>query len=100
MMGYCVVNWSASGEDWQGDPAAVVTERIVTEIQRGGIILLHDGWRPSHNQVDWQPENDLFQDRSPTIEALPTIIEHLQTEGYEFVTLPEMIRIGPLSSRI
>jgi len=96
IMGYRVVTWSVSGKDCLGDPAPVVTERILAEIQPGGIITLHDGWEPPHNQVEGQPEHNLFQDRSPTIEALPTIIEHLQTEGYEFVTLPEMIRMGPL----
>jgi peptidoglycan/xylan/chitin deacetylase (PgdA/CDA1 family) len=96
MMGYAIVNWSASGEDWQGDSAPVVAERIVADIQPGGVILLHDGIEPPPYQAKWRPGDDLFQDRSPTIKALPMIIELLHSQGYRFVTLPEMIRMGSL----
>ena len=99
VMGYAAVHWSASGNDWRGDSAPVVAERILADIQPGGIILLHDGWEPPPYQTEWQPEYDLFQDRSPTIEALPMIIEPLQSQGYQFLTLPEMIRRGPLAKQ-
>jgi peptidoglycan/xylan/chitin deacetylase (PgdA/CDA1 family) len=94
--GHAVVTWSASGDDWQGDPATVVAERILMGVQPGGIVLLHDGWEPPAYQTEWRPEYDLFQDRSTTIEALPMIIEPLQSQGYQFVTLPEMMRMRPL----
>jgi peptidoglycan/xylan/chitin deacetylase (PgdA/CDA1 family) len=97
MMGYAIVNWSASGEDWQGNPAPVVTERVLADVQPGGIILLHDGLEPPPHQAEWRPGDDLFQDRSATIEALPMIIEPLQGQGYQFVTLPEMICMGSLA---
>ena len=97
MMVYIVVTWSASGDDWQGGPTPVVTEHILADIQPGGIILLHDGWEPPPYQTEWQPEWDLFHDRSPVIEALPMTIKPLQSQGYQFVTLPEMIRMGPLA---
>lgn len=99
-LGYAVVNWSASGEDWQGDSAQVVAGRILADIQPGHIILLHDGWEPPHTQTKWQPEYDRFQDRSPTMEALPILISRLQSAGFRFLTLPEMVvRLGPLVSR-
>lgn len=97
LMGYAVVAWSAAGYDWQGDSASQVAQRILTNIQPGGIILLHDGWEPPHDQLEWRPEYDLYRDRLPTLEALPMMIEALQRQGYQFVTLPEMIRMGPLS---
>jgi len=93
MMGYAAVNWSVSGEDWQGDPASTLAARILADIQPGSIILLHDGWEPPPSQLEWRPEYDRFQDRSPTIEALPMIIESLQSHGYQFVTVPEMLRM-------
>jgi peptidoglycan/xylan/chitin deacetylase (PgdA/CDA1 family) len=73
IMGYAVVAWSASGDDWQGDPASAITERVLASIQPGGIILLHDGWEPPAHQPEWRPEYALFQDRSPTVEALGRI---------------------------
>ena len=98
-LGYAIANWSASGEDWQGDSAQVVAGRILADIQAGHIILLHDGWEPPHTQTEWQPEYSRFQDRSPMMEALPIIISQLQSAGFRFLTLPEMVRMGSLVSR-
>jgi peptidoglycan/xylan/chitin deacetylase (PgdA/CDA1 family) len=97
VMGYAIVNWSASGEDWRGDPAPVIAERVLADVQPGGVILLHDGLEPPPHQGEWRPGDDLRQDRSATIEALPIIIEPLHRQGYRFVTLPEMMRMGPLA---
>lgn len=99
LLGYQVVNWSVSGEDWNGEASPLLAERVLRNIQPGGIILLHDGWEPSPHQTESKPENDLFQDRSPTIKALPMIIEPLQRQGYQFVTLSEMIRMKPLTKQ-
>jgi peptidoglycan/xylan/chitin deacetylase (PgdA/CDA1 family) len=97
ILGYAIVNWSASGDDWQGDSASVVTERVLASTQSGDIILLHDGWEPPAHPTEWRPEYDLFQDRSPTVEALRMIVESLQNQGYQFVTMPEMIHRGRLA---
>lgn len=94
LMGYTVVHWSASGEDYQGDPASLVVERIVADVQPGGIILLHDGWEPPPFQTERQLEVHQCSDRSPVIDALPRILESLQKRGHQFVTVPEMIRMG------
>lgn len=96
MMGFSIVNWSASGDDWQGDPAGAVAERVLADVQPGGIILLHDDVEPPAHQVGWQPADEPLRDRSPMVEALPMIIEPLQSQGYRFVTLQEMIRMAQL----
>ncbi|MCC7355152.1 MAG: polysaccharide deacetylase family protein, partial [Anaerolineae bacterium] len=62
MMGYAIAHWSVSGEDWQGDPAPVVADRILADVRPGGIILLHDGWGPEHQQTEWQPKHGLLKD--------------------------------------
>jgi peptidoglycan/xylan/chitin deacetylase (PgdA/CDA1 family) len=98
-MGYSIVNWTASGDDWQGDPAAVVTQCVLRDLQPGGVVLLHDGLEPPPHQAQWQPADHALRDRSPTIEALPMIIEPLRSQGYKFVTLPEMIRTWPPDRR-
>ena len=95
LLGYTVVNWAASGDDWNGDPASRVAERVLADIQHGGIILLHDGWEPPAGQIKLGPEQERLQDRMPTLQALSSILEHLQGEGYEFVTVPEMLRVAP-----
>lgn len=95
-LGYEVVHWSAEGDDWKGDPAPLLAQRILSQLHPGGIILLHDGWEPPPHQPEHQPEYKLFQDRRPTIEALPMIIEPLLEQGYQFVTMPAMIQMGSL----
>jgi len=46
------------------------------------IILAHDG-EPCHPI-----------DREKTIQALPILVEGLQKQGYQFVTVPELLKLG------
>jgi peptidoglycan/xylan/chitin deacetylase (PgdA/CDA1 family) len=74
------IMWSVTGYDW-GAPLAEIIERKVTRQIRGGdVILLHDG---DHRQMG--------ADRSQTVLATDRLIDRYKTEGYEFVTIPEMI---------
>jgi peptidoglycan/xylan/chitin deacetylase (PgdA/CDA1 family) len=84
-LNYTVVTWS----DMTNDYAAMTTtgeivSRIVRKARPGCIIDLHDGKDEFHGI-----------DRSNIIQALPTIIERLQDEGYRFVTLPELLHTAP-----
>lgn len=75
-----VIGWSVDSLDWQEDPPEVITSRVVDNIQPGSIILMHDGAEPSG-------------DRTNTIKSLRQIIPALQEQGYEFVTVPELLNI-------
>lgn len=79
-MNYYVIGWSVDSLDWQEDPPEVITSRVVDNIQSGSIILMHDGAEPSG-------------DRTNTIKSLRQIIPALQEQGYEFVTVPELLNI-------
>ncbi|MCG7346134.1 polysaccharide deacetylase family protein [Sporosarcina sp. ACRSL] len=79
-MNYYVIAWSVDSLDWQEDPPAVIASNVVDNIHSGAIILLHDGAEASG-------------DRTNTIEALRQIIPTLQEQGYEFVTVPELLNI-------
>ena len=72
--GYTLVLWSVDSQDW-----AASGERIIRNTLRnakpGGIILFHDGI-----------------ESIPTSRVLPTIIDRLREEGYEFVTVGELLR--------
>lgn len=94
LFGYSPVHWSVSGDDWRGDPAPLVVERVLADTKPGAIILLHDG---SETKTGRHPPS---QDRWPTVNALPLIIEELQNRGYGFETLTEMLRTRPLVKRI
>ncbi|KMK75208.1 polysaccharide deacetylase family protein [Alkalihalobacillus pseudalcaliphilus] len=79
-MQYRVIAWSLDSLDWQEEPSDVIANRVIDEIEPGAIILMHDG-------ADWDG------DRTFTIEALREIIPTLQAQGYEFVTVPDLVGI-------
>lgn len=79
-MNYLVIGWSVDSLDWQEDPPEVIASNVLGITHPGAIILMHDG-------ADWDG------DRTNTIEALKQIIPTLQEQGYEFVTVPELLNI-------
>ena len=72
--------WNVSGQDWKGHAADEIKHRIHRQIRGGDVILLHDG---SHT--------GLGADRSQTILATDLLIAEAKSEGFEFVTIPEMM---------
>ena len=91
-MGYSLVNWSALGNDWLGDDATAVANRVIGGAYPGCIALLHDGCGPAHPIAGMQ---GISTDRMPTVQAVPMIVERLRDEGYRFVTLPQMSSEAP-----
>ncbi|WNF38921.1 polysaccharide deacetylase family protein [Bacillaceae bacterium IKA-2] len=79
-MDYSVVVWSIDSLDWQEDPPEVIADNVLNNIHPGAIVLMHDGG-------DWDA------DRTNTIAALRQIIPALQKQGYQFVTVPELLNI-------
>lgn len=79
-MQYSVIGWSVDSLDWQEDPPEVIASKVLDNVQPGAIILMHDG-------ADWDGS------RTNTVESLKQIIPTLQEEGYEFVTVPELLNI-------
>jgi peptidoglycan/xylan/chitin deacetylase (PgdA/CDA1 family) len=83
------VMWNVTGYDWNAPPAAVIEKKVASQIRGGDVILLHDG---GHKQ--------LGTDRSQTVIATDQLITRYKTEGYEFVTVSQMMqkhgaRVGP-----
>ena len=66
-LGYDTILWSVDTIDWQKPDAATIIERVESKIHGGAIILAHP--------------------TASTVEALPTIIDDLKEEGYNFVTV-------------
>jgi peptidoglycan/xylan/chitin deacetylase (PgdA/CDA1 family) len=97
-LGYTVVNWSASGDDWQGEPAQVIAGRVLERVQPGGIVLLHDSLEPPAGQAEWRADQAAVRDRGPTIAALGQILTALQARGFRFVTVPALMRLAPVAN--
>jgi peptidoglycan-N-acetylglucosamine deacetylase len=75
------IMWSVTGYDWKPTTAERI-ERIVTRQVRGGdVILLHDGGHEG-----------MGVDRSHTVQATDRLITRFKAQGYEFITVPEMMK--------
>jgi peptidoglycan/xylan/chitin deacetylase (PgdA/CDA1 family) len=79
--GLSLVNWSDTGYDWKLHTEGIVRETLKT-LGPGSIILLHDGLRTCPPQK---------VDRSPTVKALPAILDGALKAGFTFVTLDELL---------
>jgi peptidoglycan/xylan/chitin deacetylase (PgdA/CDA1 family) len=78
------VMWNVTGYDWNAPPAAVIEQKVAKQIRGGDVILLHDG---GHKQM--------AADRSQTVLATDRILARYATQGFEFVTIPEIMRHDP-----
>lgn len=70
------VRWNIDTEDWRQPGVDAIVSAATSSVKSGSIILMHDGGG----------------DRSQDLEALPKIIDELQDEGYEFVTISELLQ--------
>ena len=75
---YSVVMWSADSLDWRYRSTPALMNSVLKAAKPGGIILLHDGGG----------------DRSKTVQALPQLIAQLKKQGYQFVTVPDLMEMG------
>jgi peptidoglycan/xylan/chitin deacetylase (PgdA/CDA1 family) len=70
--GYPTILWSVDPLDWKRPGPSVVTSRILTGTQAGGIVLAHD----LHAQ---------------TVDAMPATIDGLLRRGFKFVTVSQLL---------
>ena len=80
-LGLQPVMWNVTGHDWNAPPATVIERKITRRVHGGDVILLHDG---GHQQMG--------ADRSQTVLATDRLLSRYQAEGYEFQTIPNMMR--------
>lgn len=81
-LGYISIKWSVSSKDWKRPGVKKIVSNVMGSVHNGGIILMHDGFMTHHGG-----------DRSQTVGALPQIIRELQEQGYELVTVPELLNL-------
>ncbi|CAM3972636.1 polysaccharide deacetylase family sporulation protein PdaB [Cohnella lubricantis] len=73
-MNYKVIQWDTDSLDWKNPGVDAIVSKVVTKAHPGDIILLHasDSCKQTH-------------------EALPIIIDQLRAQGYEFVTVSQLL---------
>ena len=69
-----MIYWSVDPQDWKLLDARRVVDAVLAAVQPGDIILLHDFYPTS-------------------VQAALEIVDRLQAEGYDFVTVEELFRI-------
>ncbi|MGO4275206.1 polysaccharide deacetylase, partial [Paenibacillus sp. TAF58] len=79
-MGISIVNWSVDSMDWSGLSVSEIIKLIRKEVYPGGIILQHSAGGKNGNLDN-------------TIQALNQMIPELRSQGYTFVTVPELLNI-------
>jgi len=70
--GMLTVFWSLDPEDWQAKDVDTLVDKVTKNVKSGDIILLHEN-------------------RKITLAALPKIIEKLQADGYQLVTVSRLL---------
>lgn len=71
-MGMKVIQWDVDSVDWKEPTAEEIKKKILSGVKPGSILLFH---------------NDLAN----TTEALPEILANLKSQGFEFVTVNNLI---------
>lgn len=81
-MGLEPIMWNVTSWDWEMPPADKIVQTCVRQMRGGDVILMHDGGHRAFGV-----------DRSQTVLATEQLIERCKGEGYEFVTIPQMMGI-------
>ncbi len=76
-LGYKVVNWSVDTRDWAGTSNEQIMKYVKQQLGPGGIILMHNSG-----------ETGVVKN---TVNVLPTIIDWVIEQGYEFTTVTEIL---------
>lgn len=71
---YCV-QWDVDSLDWKDPTPEQITQRVVSKLKNGSIILMHNGAKN-------------------TPEALPMVIEGIKEKGYEIVPISQILLKG------
>ena len=69
--------WNVETADYTGVPAEITAQRAIDRIDRGSIILMHDGGG----------------DEATTLAALPRILRGIKKRGFEAVTIPDLFKL-------
>lgn len=73
-MGYSVIQWDTDSKDWMNPGTDAIIQNVLSKAHPGDIVLMHasDSCKETHL-------------------ALPVIIDKLRQQGYQFVTVSELI---------
>lgn len=73
-LGYTIIQWDTDSKDWLNPGVDQIIERVLENAHPGNIILMH--------------ASDSCEQ---SVDALPIIISNLKKDGYEFVSISQLI---------
>jgi len=85
--GLVPVMWSVTGYDWKPTTAESIERHVTRQLGGGDVILMHDGGHIA-----------MGADRSHTVQATDRVITKYKQQGYEFVTVPEMMKAAGMEA--
>ncbi|MDQ2984185.1 MAG: polysaccharide deacetylase family protein [Actinomycetota bacterium] len=87
-VGLVDVGCSVNPEDWRAERTAdAIVDSVLAGAQPRAIVDLHDGFPPYWSQAR--------RDCGPTVEAVRRLVPELQRQGYELVTVTELLSAVP-----
>lgn len=86
MLGYKVIVWSLTAEDWVQHSSEWMVDHLVDGLRPGTIVLMHDRIFAS---VLESPQYN----RNATLEAIDLLLEKAG-ETFKFVTIPQLLQYG------
>ena len=78
---YRPVMWSVVPEDWERPGVSVVVQRVLSQVQNGSLIVLHDGYCGGQ---------DVAQ---TTAQLIPLLLR----QGYHFITIDQLWQLSPVA---
>lgn len=84
-LGYQVITWNGTAGDWLDHDADWIRNRVMSRIQNGSIIVLHDSI--------FRPREDRYADREPMLHAVDMLLQELSGR-FSFITVPELLQQG------
>jgi len=76
--GFKIIQWSVDTVDWKGPSSQQIVHTVKKNTRPGGIILQHSAGGEQLQQ---------------SVDALPEIIRHFKSQGYEFVTVDQLLHV-------
>lgn len=86
ILGYKIILWSVSAQDWRPQSAQEIAQKILDRIVPGSIFLLHDA-------ITGATTPDCPRDRGPIFEALEIALPIVK-QRIKFVTIPKLLGVG------
>lgn len=80
-MGLEPVMWSITCYDWKATSPERIEKHVKRQLRGGDVILLHDGGHV-----------EMGVNRGHTVAATDRLVAKYKSEGYDFVTIPEMMK--------